>query len=104
MIVNLNCLCKVQLNDLGKKIWLSQIENIPEEVLQAHPEIPEALKKRIQLDDTLECGLWELMAIFGPYISMVSIPFRTQTIELKKNPDFGNFFVSAAEQEETTKV
>lgn len=104
MIVNLNCNCKVQLNELGKQIWLSQLEGLPEELLQAHPDLPEAIKKKIQDDDSLECALWEIMAIFGPYISMDYIPFKTQTIELSKNPDFGNFFTPKDKQEAPTQV
>ena len=91
MIVNLNTMCKVQLNEVGKQIWLAQTEGIPEETLKAHPELPETLKNMIDETDCLEAELWTIMNVFGPYISRIGIPFTRSTIELNKNPNFGNF-------------
>ena len=91
MIVNLNCLCKVQLNEAGKQIWMSQTNGIPEELLQAHPELPDTLSKMIDENNCLEAELWTIMNVFGPYISQIGIPFTRSTIELNKNPNFGNF-------------
>ena len=92
MIVNLNTLCKVQLNDQGKKIWLSQIEELPEDIRKDHPEIVQSIKNKIDSDNCVEIELWGLMNLFGPYISPVTSPFTTTTIEINKNPNFGNFF------------
>lgn len=91
MIVNLNVMCKVQLNEAGKQIWLSQTNGIPEEMLQAHPELPDTLSKMIDENNCLEAELWTIMNVFGPYISQIGIPFTKSTIELNKNPNFGNF-------------
>ena len=89
MIVNLNVMCKVQLNEAGKQIWLSQTNGIPEEMLQAHPELPDTLSKMIDENNCLEAELWTIMNVFGPYISQIGIPFTKSTIELNKNPNFG---------------
>ena len=96
MVVNLNVLCKVQLNEIGKQIWLSQIDSLPEEVRTAHPEIEATIKSQIDDNDCVECELWGIMNVFGPYISPASSPFKVFTIELNKNPNFGNFFKQEA--------
>lgn len=90
MIVNLNTLCKVQLNEFGKVIWLSQIDSIPEEIKTNKPEVVQAIKDKIDVDNCVELELWGIMSIFGPYMSPVNSPFTIQTIEIKKNPNFGN--------------
>lgn len=92
MVVNLNVLCKVQLNKIGKQIWLSQIDSLPEEIRTDYPEIEATIKSQIDENDCVECELWGIMNVFGPYISPESSPFKVFTIELKKNPNFGNFF------------
>lgn len=92
MVVNLNVLCKVQLNEIGKQIWLSQIDSLPQEVRTAHPEIETTIKSQIDENDCVECELWGIMNVFGPYISPQASPLRSTTIELNKNPNFGNFF------------
>ena len=101
MIVNLNCLCKVYLNDLGKKIWFSQLEAIDPETAVAHPEIAETIKSMIKEDDSLSTELWTIMNVFGPYLSMVTCPFKTVTIELNKNPNFGNQFTTITTNNES---
>ena len=88
MIVNLNCLCKVHLTDVGKQIWLQQLEGIPEEFIQAMPDLPQQIKDAIKEDDTLELPLWQVMNLYGQFISDKSLPFKTTTIEINKNPDF----------------
>ena len=88
MIVNLNCLCKVQLNDLGKIIWLSQIDQLDEETRKANPQIEADIRNKIDEYDCLELELWGIMNVFGRYITPSSSPFRICTIELNKNPDF----------------
>lgn len=90
MIVNLNCLCKVQLNDFGKHIWLQQIEELPEELRKEHPEIVEAITAQIKPDDTITLELWSIMNVFGPYMSQLRHPFKVTTVELLKNPIFNN--------------
>ena len=90
MIVNLNVMCKVQLNDLGKVIWLSQIDAIPEDIQKEHPEVVSAIKNSIDEQDCLELELWKIMNIFGRYIGQVDSPFKVNTLELNKNPNFGN--------------
>ena len=100
MIVNLNCQCKVYLNDMGKKIWFSQLEAIDPELAQAHPEIAETIKSMVKDDDSLSAELWTIMDVFGPYISMVTCPFKSTTIELNKNPDFGNYFTTINNEQE----
>lgn len=89
MVVNLNVLCKVQLNEIGKQIWLSQIDSLPEEVRTAHPELEATIKSQIDENDCVECELWGIMNVFGPYISPAASPFTRMTIELNKNPNFG---------------
>lgn len=88
MIVNLNCLCKVQLNDFGKQIWLNQIEELPEELRKEHPEIVEAITAQIKPDDTITLELWSVMNVFGPYMSQLHNPFKGTSVELLKNPIF----------------
>jgi hypothetical protein len=94
MIVNLNCLCKVYLNDLGKQIWLAQLEQLSSEIKKDHPEIEKTIKSAIQPDDSIELELWTIMNVFGPYTSLVTCPFKTVTMELNKNPNFGNYFTT----------
>ena len=89
MVVNLNVMCKVQLNELGKVIWLSQIDELPEEVRHNKPEIIDAIKNKIDSDDCVELELWGIMNVFGPYMSQARMPFARTTIELNKNPNFG---------------
>ena len=91
MISNLNVLCKVQLNDLGKKIWLAQIDRIPAEVLQNQPDIVTNIQNKIDENNCVELELWAIMNIFGPYVSPVNSPFTRTTIELKQNPNLGNY-------------
>ena len=90
MIVNLNTLCKVQLSELGKVIWLSQVDNLPEE-LRNNEKIVADIKNRIDDNNCIEMELWGIMNVFGPYVSPNKSPFVTSTIELNKNPIFGNF-------------
>ena len=90
MVVNLDVMCKVQLNELGKVIWMSQVDNIPEEVRQSNPELVTAIKNKIDENNCVELELWGIMNIFGPYISPVKMPFASTTIELSKNPNLGN--------------
>ena len=90
MIVNLNVMCKVRLNDFGKVIWLSQVDSLPEDIKNTRPDIVAAIKNAIKEDNTLETELWSIMNIFGPYINPKSMPFDTATIELNRNPKFGN--------------
>lgn len=92
MIVNLNVMCKVQLNEVGKMIWLSQVDDLPKEVLEAHPEIAQTIRNQIDENDCVEAELWAIMNVFGQYVSPQSLPFRSATIELNKNPNFGNYF------------
>lgn len=92
MIVNLNVMTKVQLNELGKQIWLSEIDKLPPEVKENNPQIVSNMKQRLDEHNCLEIELWALMSIFGPYMSPVNMPFSTTTIELKRNPDFGTHF------------
>ena len=89
MIVNLNTLCKVQLNEFGKVIWMSQIDNIPEEIRTARPDIAENIKKSVDENGCVQCELWRIMSIFGQYMSQTSMPFVNTTLELNKNPMFG---------------
>ena len=91
MIVNLNVMTKVQLTEQGKYIWLSQIDTLPDEVKQNRPDIIATIKQRVDENNILEIELWALMSIFGPYITPTSMPFTSTTIELHRNPDFGNF-------------
>lgn len=91
MIVNLNVMCKVKLNELGKAIWLSQVDFLPEDIKKDRPDIVASIKNAIEDDNTVETELWSIMNIFGPYMNPTSMPFDTTTIELNKNPDFGNY-------------
>ena len=91
MIVNLNVMCKVRLNDFGKVIWLSQVDSLPEDIKSNRPDIVAAIKNAIKEDNTVETELWSIMNIFGPYMTPTSMPFDTTTIELNKNPNFGNY-------------
>ena len=88
MIINLNTKVKVQLNELGKKIWLHQIEELPPELIEAHPDIVSAIKNQIDDHNCVEMELWALMNLFGPYMNMQQVPFTSTTIEVKKNPNF----------------
>ena len=88
MVVNLDVMCKVQLNELGKVIWLSQIDSLPPEVQEKHPEVVSAIKNSIDEHGCLELELWKVMNIFGRYISQVDCPFKVNTLELNKNPNF----------------
>ena len=90
MIVNLNVLCKVKLNELGKVIWLSQVDSLPEDIKNNRPDIIAAIQNAIKDDNTVETELWTIMNIFGPYMNPASMPFETATLELNKNPKFGN--------------
>ena len=91
MIVNLNTMCKVKLNELGKVIWMSQIDSLPEE-MKNNPEVVSNIKNKIDEDNCVELELWGIMNLFGPYISPVKSPFVSTTIEINKNPNFGNHF------------
>lgn len=88
MIVNLNCLCKVQLSELGKVIWLSQVDSLPEEIKQQHPEIAQTIRNQIDKDDCVEAELWAIMNVFGQYMNPDRSPFRSTCIQLDKNPNF----------------
>lgn len=88
MIVNLNTLCKVKLNELGKVIWMSQIDSLPEEIKTNQPEVIESIRKQIDSEGCVELELWGIMNVFGQYISPVQSPFEVNTIEIKKNPNF----------------
>lgn len=88
MIVNLNVKCKVILNELGKKVWLNRFHYLSDEFKEAHPEILDALESAIGKDDSVEAPLWEIMSVFGPYLSMTSNPFNSTTIELQKALNF----------------
>ena len=90
MIVNINTLCKVELNDFGKAIWLSQVDSLPENMKTE--EIIDAIKSKIDSNDCVEAELWVIMNVFGPYINHANIPFRSTTIQLDRNPKIGNFF------------
>lgn len=100
MIVNLNTLCKVQLNETGKKIWLNQIKAFPKELIDQHPEIIEKIEKAIDKDGCIEIELWGLMNVFGLYMSPATPLFTTSTIEINKNPNFGNYFNKEEEKHE----
>lgn len=91
MIVNLNVMCKVKLNELGKAIWMSQVDSLPEDMKSNRPDIVAAIKNTIKEDNTIETELWTIMNIFGPHMNPTSLPFDTTTIELNKNPNFGNY-------------
>lgn len=88
MIVNLNIMCKVYVNEIGKQIWLSQINSIDEETRQKHPEIESTIRSMLKEDDSITSELWTIMNVFGPYISMATSPFKITTIEVDKNPNF----------------
>ena len=85
MIVNLNTVCKVQLNDIGKIIWLSQLDAIPEDTLN-RDQIIAHIENSIDEDNCVSADLWMIMNVFGQYISPTSMPFTRTTIELNKNP------------------
>lgn len=91
MIVNLNTICRVQLSELGKMIWLSQIDSLStslEDQLEGQQELIEAIKSSIDENDCLELELWKIMNIFGRYISPQQSPFLLNTINLKRGPIF----------------
>ena len=71
------------------------------ETAAAHPEIAETIKSMIKEDDSLSTELWTIMNVFGPYLSMVTCPFKTVTIELNKNPNFGNQFTTITTNNES---
>ena len=96
MIANLSTLCKVQLNEFGKEIWMSQINELPDEVLKAQPEIIDAVRSRIDKDGCVELELWGIMNLFGPHLGPTTCPFVSNVIELQKNPNFGKFFKQEA--------
>ena len=96
MIVNLNTLCKVKLNDFGKTIWLSQIESLPEDA-KNDPQIVSNIKNQIDSNGFIELELWGIMNVFGRYISPANSPFQTMTLEINKNPNFGNYFINQVE-------
>ena len=52
MIVNLNVMCKVKLSELGKMIWLSQIDQLPEET-KSDPMMIANIKNKIDADDCI---------------------------------------------------
>ena len=87
MIVNLNVMCKVKLSELCKMIWLSQIDQLPEET-KSDPMMIANIKNKIDADDCIELELWALMNVFGRYVSPVQSPFATSTITFDKNPNF----------------
>ena len=89
MIVNLNTMCKVRLNELGKVIWLSQVDQLPDDIKKSNPELVAHIKNQITSDNTLEAELWTIMNVFGPYLNPASMPFRVATLEINKNPNFG---------------
>lgn len=88
MIVNLNVMCKVRLNELGKVIWLSQIDSLPEEVKQNQPEVVEQIRSKIDTDGYIELELWGIMNVFGQYVSPVQSPFESPVLDIYKNPNF----------------
>ena len=88
MIVNLNILCKLQLNDYGKQVWLSQFECLPDDIKQSRPDILETLKSAIDDNGVVQTTLWEAMAIFGPFITMTNSPFASPTVQLMRNINF----------------
>lgn len=88
MIINLNATSKVKLSEFGKVIWMSQIDSLPEDVKNNHPEIIQAIKNQIQPDGTLETELWNIMYLFGRYISPENHPFMTHTVEINRQPNF----------------
>ena len=96
MVVNLNTLCKVKLSELGKAVWLAQIDTLPEDA-KNNPEIVANIQNKIGSDDCIELELWAIMNVFGRYVSPVNSPFRTTTIEINKNPNFGNYFTNQVE-------
>lgn len=87
MIVNLNVKCKVKLNELGKVIWLSQIDSLPDDLKQDE-ELICRIKNQIDADGNIEMELWAIMSIFGPYINQHQSPFQTNVLNLEKSPKF----------------
>lgn len=92
MVVNLNVLCKVHLNETGKQMYNNLINQLPEELFQHNPNLFSILNQRISPEGYFEGPLWEVMSIFGSYLSQTTSPFTSTCIELQKNPDFGNYF------------
>ena len=96
MVVNLRVMCKVALNDFGKVIWLSQIDSLPEELRTE--QVVSEIKSQIDSEGCVEAELWTIMNIFGPYLNPANMPFRSTTIQLDKNPNFGNYFPKETEE------
>lgn len=88
MEFNFNALCKVKLNDFGKKVWLSQIELIDEEVKEKNPLIVEEIKNKILCspDGIIEMELWKFMNLFGSYMSPTRTPFAETHIDIRHKP------------------
>lgn len=84
---NLNALCKVQVNDFGKRVWKMQIDLLKEDVKKNNPLIVEGIERAIDENGFIEMELWKFMMIFGPYMSPVKTPFETTTIELRPKPE-----------------
>lgn len=101
MIINLNTLCKVKLNEFGKNVWLSQIDEIPDEIKQSHPEVVETIKNKLDENGYVELELWAMMNLFGHFLSPVESPFEINTFEINKNPNFGNYFVKETNNDDT---
>ena len=80
MIVNLNVMCKVKLNELGKVIWLSQVDSLPEDIKNDRLNIVASIQNAIKDDNTLETELWSIMNIFGPYITLSLCPLILQQL------------------------
>lgn len=89
MIINLNTPTKVKLSEFGKVIWMSQIDSLPNNMKENQPELVQAIKNAVAADGTLELELWDIMRIFGQYISPANHPFATHTIEINRQPKFG---------------
>jgi len=92
MIVNLEVLCRVKLNEAGKQIWNAYLSKLPENFKEEHPQVYTELKNRVDADGYFESALWEVMQLFGPFISQHGTPFEVNTLDLDKNPNFGNYF------------
>ena len=56
------------------------------------------LKNRVDEDGFFTSALWEVMQLFGPFINQHGTPFEVNTLELAKNPNFGNYFKNEVEQ------
>ena len=87
MVFNLNALCKVQLNDFGKKVWKSQIEWMEEDVKKNNPLIVEEIRNKVDENGFIEIELWKFMYLFGSYMTPLKTPFETTTIQLRPKPE-----------------